>query len=441
MSIKKNKIVIAITLAIVSALLLGGVSFTFFPSQLISTTQSTTPNLAVEPFLPATNSSGQPTYSAASPLLAEVFYAPPMTTTIAIESDGSVNSTVAPIQRIGDIYTLTGNIVNETISIQKDNIVLNGDGYTIEGFSNGFAYAYEAIDLQNVTNVTVENFNVDSFWQPIQAHDSLDLQIKANNLTNCASIAISFDSCNNSVISGNILEGTIGITNIYGDGESTNNTIIGNSLFDVAEGIQISGSSYNVISGNTLTDVYDNIGVDGNSSVISNNIMINGIEGIFAGGDTSIFGNTIYNMTDIGLAISGQNDKVYENTVENAKYAVCLQTSGESENTVFYHNNFINDTQNVQVDQSGATVLWDNGKEGNYWSSYNGTGNSDGIGATPYNLGGNNIDLYPLLQPYVPQSAIVDYSMGRLFFILAIITVAAGAIISLCVYFKYKTHS
>ena len=62
-----------------------------------------------------------------------------MTTTIAIESDGSINSTVAPIQRVGDTYTLTGNIVNETISIQKDNIVLNGDGYTIEGFGNGFA--------------------------------------------------------------------------------------------------------------------------------------------------------------------------------------------------------------------------------------------------------------------------------------------------------------
>ena len=169
--------------------------------------------------------------------------------------------------------------------------------------------------------------------------------------------------------------------------------------------------------------------------------MVNGIEGIFAGGDTAIFGNTIDNMTDIGLAISGQNNKIYANTVENAKYGVCLQTSSESENTVFYDNNFINNTQNVQFDQAAETALWDNGKEGNYWSSYNGTGNSDGIGDTPYNLGGNNIDLYPLLQPYVPQSAIVDYSTGRLFFILAITMAVAGSTISLGVYFKYKIHS
>jgi parallel beta-helix repeat protein len=335
---------------------------------------------------------------------------------------------------------LTGNIVNETISIQKDNIMLNGGGYTLEGFGNGFAYDYEAIDLQNVTNVTVVNFNLDSFWQPIQAHNSLNLQIKANNLTNCASEAISFDSCNNSVIAGNNLEGTICITNIYGEGESTNNTIIGNTLYDAAEGIQISDSSNNVISDNKLTNIYDNIGIDGDSNIISNNTIINGIEGIFAGGASSIFGNTIDNMADIGLGVSGQNNKIYENTVESAKYGVFLQTSNESESTVFYHNNFINNTQNVELDQSAGPVKWDNGKEGNYWSSYNGTGNSDGIDSTPYNLGGNNVDLYPLTSPYVPQSAMEDYSMGQLLFTLAIIVAVAGILTSLFLRLKFKTH-
>ena len=204
-----------------------------------------------------------------------MFFAPPLNTTITIENDGSINLTNAPIHRVGDTYTLTGNIVNETISIQKDNIILNGNGYSIEEVGNGFVYAYEAIDLQNVTNVTIESFRVDSFWQPIQAHDSLNVQIKANNLTNCGSEAIRFDSCNNSVIAHNILEGTIDIDNNYDEGESTNNTIIGNTLYDASEGIQIYGSSNNVISDNVLTNVYDDIGIDGNSSTISNNIIIN----------------------------------------------------------------------------------------------------------------------------------------------------------------------
>jgi parallel beta-helix repeat protein len=259
-------------------------------------------------------------------------------------------------------------------------------------------------------------------------------------LTNCASEAISFDSCNNSVIAGNNLEGTICITNIYGEGESTNNTIIGNTLYDAAEGIQISDSSNNVISDNKLTNIYDNIGIDGDSNIISNNTIINGIEGIFAGGASSIFGNTIDNMADIGLGVSGQNNKIYENTVESAKYGVFLQTSNESESTVFYHNNFINNTQNVELDQSAGPVKWDNGKEGNYWSSYNGTGNSDGIDSTPYNLGGNNVDLYPLTSPYVPQSAMVDYSMGQLLFTLAIIVAVAGILTSLFLRLKFKTH-
>ena len=204
-------------------------------------------------------------------------------------------------------------------------------------------YAFEAIDLQGVKNVTVENFNITSFWQPIQARDCVNLQIKANTLTDCPSVAINFDSVNNSVIADNFLAGTI---DVWGDGESSNNTIIGNIISNVAEGIQIYGSSHNVITGNILTNVYDSIGVAGNSTVISNNIIVNGIEGIYAGGDATVFGNFISNVTDAGLSISDQNNRVYENTVENAKYGVWLQASGSnaSGNTIFYHNNFINNT-------------------------------------------------------------------------------------------------
>ncbi len=435
MSAQKNKIAIAITLAIVLVLLLGGVSFTFFPSKVTSTAHQTP--VAPESFLPATNSSID-----TNTLLFEVYFAPPMNTTIAIENDGSINSTTAPIQRVGDTYTVTANIVNETILIQKDNIVLNGDGHTLEGFGSGFVWAYEAIDLQNVKNVTVENFDVDSFWQPIQAHDSLNFQIKDNNLTNCGSEAIMLDSCNGSVVSGNILEGSIDIFN--GVAQSATNAITGNTLYDAAEGIQIYGSSFNIISGNLLTNIYDNIGVDGNSSVISNNVMLNGIEGIFAGGDTVIFGNTVDNMTDIGLEVQGQNNTIYANTVENAKCGVSLQISNGPGSTVFYDNNFINITQNLQFDQAAEPALWDNGKVGNYWSSNNGTTENGGVGDSPYNLGGNNVDEYPLMQPYayaVPQSTAIvagGSSTGLLFFTFAIIVAAIGAVATLCLYIRNK---
>ena len=99
----------------------------------------------------------------------------------------------------------------------------------------------------------------------------------------------------------------------------------------------------------------------------------------------------------------------------------------------------MNNTQNVQFDQSAGAVYWDNDKEGNYWSSYNGTDrNNDGIGDAPYTLGGNNTDRYPLMQLYVPQTATFDAATGQLFFTLAITAAATGTIASIYLYVKFK---
>jgi nitrous oxidase accessory protein NosD len=44
---------------------------------------------------------------------------------------------------------------------------------------------------------------------------------------------------------------------------------------------------------------------------------------------------------------------------------------------------------------------WDNGKEGNYWSNYQGQDiNGNGIGKTSYRVYDNFTDYYPLMQPY-----------------------------------------
>ena len=54
-----------------------------------------------------------------------------------------------------------------------------------------------------------------------------------------------------------------------------------------------------------------------------------------------------------------------------------------------YHNNFINNTKQVKIGFLDHTDQWDNGKEGNYWSDYNGTdADRDGIGDTPYMMFG-----------------------------------------------------
>jgi hypothetical protein len=70
---------------------------------------------------------------------------------------------------------------------------------------------------------------------------------------------------------------------------------------------------------------------------------------------------------------------------------------------MIYHNNFIDNT--LQVYSFESLNVWDDGypSGGNYWSDYTGTdGNGDGIGDTPYTIDVNNIDHYPLVNPWTP---------------------------------------
>jgi hypothetical protein len=76
--------------------------------------------------------------------------------TITINADGSINPSTAPILTADNVtYTLTGNITAANVDgivIERDNIVLNGAGYTILGSGSG-----NGITLENMSNVTINN--------------------------------------------------------------------------------------------------------------------------------------------------------------------------------------------------------------------------------------------------------------------------------------------
>jgi len=57
--------------------------------------------------------------------------------TIYIKADGSVSPPNAPISSIDNVtYTFTGNIYDEIV-VQRDNIVIDGAGYTLQGTGSG----------------------------------------------------------------------------------------------------------------------------------------------------------------------------------------------------------------------------------------------------------------------------------------------------------------
>ncbi len=82
---------------------------------------------------------------------------------IRIKADGTIEGTDKIIKN-GVVYTLTGDLqasvgLNEAfIFIEKDNIVLNGAGYTVQGSGYG-----SAIYMLRCQNVKVENFTIKGF--------------------------------------------------------------------------------------------------------------------------------------------------------------------------------------------------------------------------------------------------------------------------------------
>jgi hypothetical protein len=78
--------------------------------------------------------------------------------TVYIHVDGSVDPPSANITSADNVtYTLIGN-VNDSVVVQRANIVLDGAGYTIQGAGTGIG-----INVTGASNVTIKNCVVTNF--------------------------------------------------------------------------------------------------------------------------------------------------------------------------------------------------------------------------------------------------------------------------------------
>jgi parallel beta-helix repeat protein len=308
--------------------------------------------------------------------------------TIYIRADGSIDPPTAPISTVDNVtYTFTDNIY-DPIVVERNNIVIDGNGYTLQGAGTG-----TGIYLSGGENVTVRNTQIKAFRYGIVLSGSSNNSINGNTITNNGDGIYLDGSSNNNSISGNTI--TNNGDGIYLDGSSNNNSISGNTITNNWYGIVLSGSSNNSISGNNITaNNWDGIVLSGSSNnSISGNTITNNGNGISLGSSSN------YN------SISGNN------IVNNGFYGIYLDGSS---NNKFYHNNFINN--GVQVYSEDSANVWDDGypSGGNYWSDYTALDQkcgpsqdhpgSDGMGDTPYVIDSNNRDNYPLMNPWTPPA-------------------------------------
>jgi parallel beta-helix repeat protein len=307
--------------------------------------------------------------------------------TIYIRADGSIDPPTAPISSVDNVtYTFTNNI-NDSIVVERNNIAVDGAGYIVQGTG---ASNSKGINLNESTNVIIQNTTIKNFYCGIYLLGSSSNTITGNNITDNAEGIYLWFSDYNSIVGNNVTNNGSGIDFVS---SSTNNSIVENNLRGNSNGVVLYGySSRNIVTRNNITN---------------NN---NGILSTYESHSNSISENTITNSEYAGiwLADSG-NNVIRANNIVNNSYGVKLSSNAISgEYNIIYHNNFIDNTEQVYGDYVSLN-FWDDGylSGGNYWSDYTGvdtqsgryqnqTG-SDGIGDTPYGP-----DSYPLMNPWTP---------------------------------------
>ncbi|MGD0979678.1 MAG: NosD domain-containing protein [Candidatus Bathyarchaeia archaeon] len=361
--------------------------------------------------------------------------------TIYIRADGSVDPPTAPISTIDSVtYTFTDNVINDSIVVERNNIVIDGAGHTVLWAGMEYYSRSDGIDLAGRSNVTVKNLNVMKFQDGIRLSSSSYNTISGNKMTN-NNDGIDLEGSSYNVISGNnMTSNTVGIyiefssgniisgNNIASDDffgmvldSSSNNNIRGNTFFN--DGLTVLDSYGNVVVDNVvngkplvyLEDVSDySVGDAGQVVLVDcNRIKVEnltlsytdiGLE-LWQTNNTSISGNTITNNKDMGIVFenSSYNSVSLNNITSNNLLG--FEVDFSSNNTI-YLNNFNNSYQVTCAGSTHAQPLpnvWDDGTSGNYWSDYTGTdANNDGRGDTPYVIDSDNIDRHPLMKIFDP---------------------------------------
>ncbi len=266
---------------------------------------------------------------------------------IYIKADGSIDPSTANITSLDNItYTLTGNI-NDSIVVQRTNITIDGNGYTVKGPGSVMYYAgvhIEYVSSSVSDNVTVKNVTITGFGVGISLVSTEGNKILGNTITNNTN-GIAFGEAWNNTISGNII---------------TNNT--------------------NGFGGSTVAD-----------TVFSGNIIANNTVGIYFSW--------------------AQDNVLYLNNITNNGYGIYMEGVSVYNNTFYHNNFINNmnhvyiDPDNPNVWDDGYP------SGGNYWDNfterypsvgdvYSGPGQnitgSDGIWDGPYEINVNNTDRYPL---------------------------------------------
>lgn len=185
--------------------------------------------------------------------------------TIYILSDGTVSPNTAPISIDGSTYTFTSNIY-EPIIVQISNVVLDGNGYMLQGSGSG-----RGVYLDRLSGVTIKNIVAKGWWETISVYSSSSIEIINNDISSSPDLGILLYGSDSNKVINNVVK-----ANRYGIG-------------------LVSGSNFNLITDNSILDqsyagVYPYLGCGANS-FYHNNFINNRYQVRNPAGDVNLWDN------------------------------------------------------------------------------------------------------------------------------------------------------
>ena len=259
------------------------------------------------------------------------------TGTVYIRADGSIDPPDAPIVTYDNIiYTLTDNITSfaDGIVVERDNIIIDGAGYTVQGTGTG-----TGIDLSSRINVTLKNINLEKFGCGIYFLGSSKNRIYGNNITNNREGIRFWISSNNVLRNNSMLDNQYSLrvwgwnVSDYVNDIDASNTVDGKPVYywinrrDMA--VPYDGGFVALVNCTCITVEKLHLTKGGQSillayttnSIITRNNITNNYYGIwlYSSNSNLISGNTLTNNAEAGLYMRvSSNNRVYRNNITNS---------------------------------------------------------------------------------------------------------------------------
>ena len=223
-----------------------------------------------------------------------------------IRSDGSVEPSTAPIQRVGNVYTFTADIQG-LIIVERNNCVIDGAGFTLQGTG---ANDMGSTNDQNIeTHLGSDQKEVDE--RTIPASSNTGIYSCAQNLTIMnlkimqfwCGIELEYSS-DNRIVGNEIANNNQGVW-IH---SSSNNALVGNNVTANSNGISLT-ASYNTISGNTIADNRGyGIQLVWSFNNLSENVITNNDHGVqFDSSCRNTFRNNVFSSNTYSIYVSGHS--------------------------------------------------------------------------------------------------------------------------------------